>query len=96
MSEDRLVRIAHRFYTTRRDTTADRWATPPQVPRGWRSDPALPGACPGKESCGTYGAHRIQADLLDIDDIRAGCNRISRLMRCADLVGVHCRTAARA
>lgn len=45
-----------------------------------------------KQSRGTYGAPRIQADLREIDGGRAGRNRITRLMRAEDLIGVHHRT----
>ncbi|CAM4313500.1 Putative transposase [Nocardiopsis rhodophaea] len=45
-----------------------------------------------KDSRGTYGAPRIQADLREIDSIRAGRNRITRLMRREGLAGVHRRT----
>lgn len=43
-------------------------------------------------SHGTYGAPRIQADLREIDGLRVGRERITRLMRGAGLVGVHRRT----
>lgn len=45
-----------------------------------------------KQSRGTYGAPRIQADLAELDGLRAGRNRITRLMRAQGLVGVHRRT----
>lgn len=45
-----------------------------------------------KQSRGTYGAPRIQADLAQLDGLRAGRNRISRLMRRQGLAGVHRRT----
>lgn len=45
-----------------------------------------------EQSRGTYGAPRIQADLSELDGLRAGRNRINRLMRHEGLVGVHRRT----
>lgn len=45
-----------------------------------------------EQSRGTYGAPRIQADLAELDGLRAGRNRINRLMRREGLVGVHRRT----
>ncbi|MDS1269627.1 IS3 family transposase [Lipingzhangella sp. LS1_29] len=47
-------------------------------------------------SRGTYGAPRIQVDLRQMDGIRAGRNRITRLMRAAGLVGAHRRHSANA
>jgi putative transposase len=43
-----------------------------------------------RESHGTYGAPRVQAELADRGH-RCGRKRVARLMRCADLVGVHRR-----
>lgn len=40
----------------------------------------------------TYGSPRIQADLAEIDGLRVGRNRITRLMRAQGLAGVHRRT----
>lgn len=45
-----------------------------------------------QQSRGTYGAPRIQADLAEFDGLRAGRNRITRLMRAQGLIGVHRRT----
>ena len=45
-----------------------------------------------KQSRGTYGAPRLQADLAELDGMRVGRNRITRLMRREGLVGVHRRT----
>ncbi|WP_344014163.1 IS3 family transposase, partial [Nocardiopsis exhalans] len=45
-----------------------------------------------ERSRGTYGSPRLQADLAELDGIRAGRNRITRLMRRQGLVGVHRRT----
>ncbi len=43
-------------------------------------------------SHGTYGAPRIQADLREIDGLRVGRERITRLMRGAGPAGVPRRT----
>ena len=45
-------------------------------------------------SRGTYGAPRIQADLVD-DGIRCGRKRVARLMRAEGLAGVHRRRFVR-
>jgi transposase InsO family protein len=44
-----------------------------------------------RDSFGTYGAPRIHAELREEHDVRIGKKRVARLMREADLVGVHRR-----
>jgi transposase InsO family protein len=44
-----------------------------------------------RESGGTYGAPRIHAELRMEYGIRCSKKRVARLMRQANLVGVHCR-----
>jgi putative transposase len=41
-------------------------------------------------SRGTYGAPRIHAELIDVDNVRCGRKRVARLLRRAGLVGI-CR-----
>ncbi len=46
-------------------------------------------------SRGTYGAPRVQAELRFEDDLRVGRKRVARLMRAAQLEGVHRRRFVR-
>lgn len=46
-------------------------------------------------SRGTYGAPRVQAELVDTHGVRCGRKRVARLMRAAGLVGCHRRRRVR-
>jgi putative transposase len=48
-----------------------------------------------ERSRGTYGAPRVQAELRFEDDLRVGRKRVARLMRVAQLEGVHRRRFVR-